>query len=420
MPNIIMESNIPPQSQKEDSPKAQANISLSSLEQSPVVRTVNKILSDGIEAGSSDILIEPQDNELQVRLRIDGILHKTHSIPKALQEGVVSRLKVMSGLDISEHRLPQDGRLKTNFKGQEVDLRVSVLPATLGEKIVLRVLDKSRTVLDIEKLGFDSRTLELLKINLVKPVGMILVCGATGSGKTTTLYSALRYIDSIEKNIVTVEDPVEYQLYGINQVAVSEDIGLTFASALRSILRQDPDVVLVGEIRDFDAADIAIKASLTGHLLLSTLHTISASGAIVRLVNMGIEPFLIASSCLLVVAQVLARVLCPKCKEAYSPSKEVIEEFKSYNIVVDEKTRLYRKKGCSNCNNSGFKGRVVVAESLEIDAAIRDLIIANASEQEIRAAASKEGMNSISENGFRLVVGGLTTIDEVLRVTSFE
>lgn len=390
------------------------------VEQSPVVQAVNKILSEGVEQGSSDILIEPLENELQVRYRLDGILRKMHAMPKSFQDGIISRVKVMSGLDISEHRLPQDGRLKINCKGIEVDLRVSVLPSSLGEKIVLRVLDKSKTILDIDKLGFDASTLELLKINLVKPVGMILVCGATGSGKTTTLYSAVKYIDSIEKNIVTVEDPVEYQLYGINQVAVSEDIGLNFSAALRSILRQDPDIVLVGEIRDFEAADIAIKASLTGHLLLSTLHTISASGSIVRLVNMGIEPFLIASSCLLVVAQVLVRVLCPKCKEPYHPTKDIIEEFKSYNIDLHEESLLYKKKGCNACNNTGYKGRMVVAESLEINATIRDLIVARASEQEIRAAAYKEGMVSLSENGFRRVVEGLTTIDEVLRVTSFE
>ncbi|HAH22047.1 MAG TPA: type II secretion system protein GspE [Candidatus Omnitrophica bacterium] len=409
-----------PPSEKNEKPIQEPAIPSGVIDDNPVVLAVNKILVEGIEKGSSDILIEPLDNEVQVRYRIDGILHRMHLFPKSFQDGIVGRIKVMSGLDISEHRLPQDGRLKMTYSSKEVDLRVSVLPASLGEKVVLRVLDKSRTVLDISTLGFDQRTLELLKVNLVKPVGMILVCGATGSGKTTTLYSAVQYIDSIDKNIVTVEDPVEYQLYGINQVAVSEDIGLNFASALRSILRQDPDVVLVGEIRDFEAADIAIKASLTGHLLLSTLHTISATGSTVRLMNMGIEPFLIASSCLLVVAQVLARLLCPKCKEPYHPSKEVADVLRASHLSLDEQTVLYRKKGCNECNHAGFKGRTVVAESLEITASIRDLIIARASEQDIRNAAYKEGMVSISENGFQLVLEGLTTMDEILRVTSLE
>ncbi|MBM3246802.1 MAG: type II/IV secretion system protein, partial [Candidatus Omnitrophica bacterium] len=365
---------------------ASAEISQILLEQDPLVQTVHKIVIDGIEQRASDILIEPLDTEVQIRYRIDGVLYSSLLLPKTYQEGVISRIKVLSGLDISEHRLPQDGRFKIKAKESEVDLRVSVIPSSLGEKIALRILDKSRVTLDINKLGFDARTLELFKRNSLKPFGMILVCGPTGSGKTTTLYSILKYLDSVEKNIVTVEDPVEYQLHGINQVAVYEEIGLTFASTLRSILRQDPNVILVGEIRDFETADTAVKAALTGHILLSTLHTISASGALVRLVNMGVEPFLIASSCLFIVSQVLVRLLCPECKEAGRFSDSVLEEFKAYNIALDKDAVLYNKKGCKACNNTGFKGRMAVGESIEISPAIKELITGNASEQDIRQA----------------------------------
>lgn len=385
-----------------------------------VVRTVNKILQGAQKQRASDIFIEPLGDGLQIRYRIDGILYKSMLLPKNLQESMVTRIKVMSGLDISEHRLPQDGRFKMNYDELEVDFRVSVVPSTMGEKIVLRVLDRSKITLDIDKLGLDPRSLRLIKANLFKPFGMIIVCGPTGSGKTTTLYSALKYVDSIEKNIVTVEDPVEYQLYGINQISVCEDIGFTFAKALRSILRQDPDVILVGEIRDFETADIAVKAALTGHLLLSTLHTISAAGSIVRLVNMGIEPFLIASSCLLVVSQVLARSLCPHCKEPYKPTEAMIHEFKSYKLIPAENAVIYKKKGCGNCNNTGFTGRVGLAETLDVNPMMKDLIGANASEIEIRDAAANEGMITLREQGLRLVSEGITSFEEVLRVTSLE
>jgi len=388
------------------------------LEQDPLVRTVNKIIIDGIDQRASDILVEPLETELQIRYRIDGILYRYLLLPKTFQDSVITRIKIMSGLDISEHRLPQDGRFKMIRKESEIDFRVAVIPSSLGEKIALRVLDKSRVALDINKLGFDSRTIELFKRNLIKPFGMILVCGPTGSGKTTTLYSALKYIDSIGKNIVTVEDPVEYQLYGINQVAVYEEIGLTFASTLRSILRQDPNIILVGEIRDFETADIAVKSALTGHLLLTTLHTTSASGALVRFVNMGIEPFLIASSCLLIVSQVLVRLLCPQCKEKYHPTKAILEELRAYNLTLSEDVLLYNKKGCKDCSNTGFKGRTVIAESMELTSTLKELITTNASEKEIRQAAAREGMATLRENGFRLVLEGLTSIDEVLRVTS--
>ncbi len=395
-----------------------AEVSQRLLEQDPLVRTVNKIITDGIDQRASDILIEPLETELQIRYRIDGILYRYILLPKIFQDSVLTRVKIMAGLDISEHRLPQDGRFKLSRKGSEIDFRVAVIPSSLGEKIALRVLDKSRVALDINKLGFDSRSIELFKRNLLKPFGMILVCGPTGSGKTTTLYSALKYIDSIGKNIVTVEDPVEYQLYGINQVAAHEDIGLTFAATLRSILRQDPNIILVGEIRDFETADIAVKAALTGHLLLSTLHTTSASGALVRFVNMGVEPFLIASSCLLIVSQVLIRVLCSHCREAYHPTKAILEELKAYNLVINDDTLFYNKKGCRECGNTGFKGRTVIAESIELNSTLKELIVASASEKEMRQAAAGEGMVVLRENGFRLVLEGITTIEEVLRATS--
>jgi len=417
-----MENNIiPPPPDKGAQEKLMSyEVSQRMLEDDPLVRVVNKMITDGIEQCASDILLEPLEDELQVRYRIDGILYKTLSLPKAFQDNVITRVKVISGLDISEHRLPQDGRFKMSFKESEVDFRVSVIPCSLGEKIALRVLDRTKVNLDINKLGFDARTLELMKKNLVRPFGMILVCGPTGSGKSTTLYSALKYIDSIQRNIVTVEDPVEYQLFGINQVAVAEDIGLTFVSALRSILRQDPNVILVGEIRDFETADTAVKAALTGHLLLSTLHTISAPGALVRLVNMGVEPFLVSSSCLLIVSQVLLRILCPQCKEAYQPSQAVLQELEKYHLSSDKDALFYNKKGCPACNNSGFKGRMAIAETMELTPTLKDLINANASEKEIRQVAVKEGMCPLMENAFRLVQVGQTTIEEVFRVTSME
>lgn len=415
-----MENISGPEGQSQTEKSISEQFSKRLVEQDPLVQTVNKIIAGGVEQRASDILIEPLDTELQIRYRIDGMLCRALLLPKTFQDSVITRIKVISGLDISEHRLPQDGRFKMNFKGVEIDFRVSVIPSNLGEKIALRVLDKSTVTLDIEKLGFDKRTLELLKRNLSKPFGMILVCGPTGSGKTTTLYAALKYIDSIERNIITVEDPVEYQLFGINQVAVAEDINLTFAAVLRSILRQDPDIILVGEIRDFETADIAVKAALTGHLLLSTLHTTSAIASVVRLVNMGIEPFLIASSCLLVVSQVLARKLCPQCKESYPVSKAFIEELKSANLFIDsnEEIMLYRKKGCDACNNTGYKGRIAISEGLEINLVIKDLISANASEKEIRDAAAKDGMITLRQNGLDFVKKGITTLEEVIRVTS--
>lgn len=409
-----------PQKENKIQDKIVFEISKKILEQDPLVRTVTEIISDGIEKRASDILIEPLQDQLQVRCRVDGVLYKNLSLDKTLHEGVISRIKVMSGLDISEHRLPQDGRFKMVFSDKEVDMRVSVIPTHIGEKIALRILDKETIILDINKLGLDRRSLELFKSNLVKPYGMILVCGPTGSGKTTTLYSALKYIDSIEKNIITVEDPIEYQINGINQVTAREDIGLTFAAALRSILRQDPNIILVGEIRDFETADIAVKAALTGHLILSTLHTTSATASIIRLVNMGVEPFLIASSCLLIASQVLVRTLCHQCKEGYHPTQDFIAELKSYNISIGDGdgALLYKAKGCNSCNNTGFKGRTALMEILEITPNIGELILKGSPEKEFKEAARKEGYVSIRENGMQLVMKGVTALEEVLMVSS--
>lgn len=391
-----------------------------SSEKDLVVMTVNKILNEARKQRVSDILVEPLDDSLQVRYRIDGVLYKSLVLPKGMHESVSTRLKVISGLDISEHRLPQDGRFKMTFENSEVDFRVSVVPSNMGEKLTLRLLDRSSVALDINLLGYDKRSIEIFKRNLLKPFGMIVVCGPTGSGKTTALYSALKFADSIDKNIVTVEDPVEYQMYGINQVAVSEDIGLTFAKALRSILRQDPDVILVGEVRDFETADIAVKAALTGHLLLTTLHTNSAVGAIVRLINMGIESFLISSSCLLIVSQVLIRLLCSHCKEPWQPSDAIRKEFEYYKLLFNSGVVLYEKKGCPLCHNTGFVGRRALAESLEVNSNIKDLINTNASEKQIRDAAIADGMILLREQGLRLVLEGLTSFEEVIRVTTRE
>jgi type II secretory ATPase GspE/PulE/Tfp pilus assembly ATPase PilB-like protein len=323
----------------------------------------------------------------------------------------------MSDLNIAEHRLPQDGRFKIKLSGREVDFRVSVLPSSFGEKVAIRILDKSQATLDIEKLGFGAEAVQNLKKTARLPHGMLLVCGPTGSGKTTTLYSLLKFADSPEKNIVTVEDPVEYQLEGINQVTARPDIGLTFASALRSILRQDPNIIMIGEIRDFETVDIAIKSALTGHLVLSTLHTTTASGAVVRLMNMGVEPYLINSALLCVMAQRLVRKLCPQCKEEYALKREVIESLK-LNMPQDKSARFFRAKGCPKCFNLGYSGRLGLAEVLLLTPAIRELILNRQQEHIIKAQARKDGMRTLREEGLAQALAGATTLEEVLRVTA--
>jgi type IV pilus assembly protein PilB len=355
-----------------------------------------------------------------VRFRVDGILQKFESFSLSFHSGIISRLKVISDLDISEHRFPQDGRFKMKFPGKEVDFRIATMPARLGERVVLRILDKERVVLDIDKLGFDARSVELLKAAMHKPYGMILSCGPTGCGKTTTLYAALKYIDSTEKNITTVEDPIEYQLHGINQVAVNENIGVTFDTALRSILRQDPNIILVGEIRDSQPAEMAVRSALTGHLVLSTLHTATASGAIVRLINMGIESFLIASSCLIVCAQILIRVLCTNCKQRCLMPKTIIREMEKCGINLSEfkdAGYIYKSTGCNQCSNTGYYGRTAIIEVLPLSHKIKNLIERNQQEVEIRRQARQEGMTTLRQGGFNLVLKGITSLEEVLRCT---
>ena len=383
----------------------------------PVIKVTNMILEEGVKKKSSDILIEPQDKKLRVRYRIDGILQEQQAPPKSMHPPIVSRVKVMSDLDIAEHRLPQDGRFKAKILGREVDFRISILPSSFGEKVAIRILDKSQATLDIDKLGFSENVVSKLKKIAQLPHGMILVCGPTGSGKTTTLYSILKFADVPDKNIVTVEDPVEYQLEGINQVTARPDIGLTFASALRSILRQDPNVIMIGEIRDYDTVDIAIKSALTGHLVLSTLHTTTASGAIARLINMGVEPYLINSSLICVVAQRLVRKVCPYCKEAYAIKEDVMDSLK-LNIDTNKKPEFFRGKGCTRCFNTGYSGRISIAELLLLSMQLRELILNRSQEHIIKQQARQEGMRTLREEGIDMALKGITTLEEVLRVTA--
>jgi type IV pilus assembly protein PilB len=386
-------------------------------EDAPVIKLTNLILSQAIKDRASDVLIEPMENFSRVRYRIDGILREAHTAPKKFHHALVSRIKVMSNLNIAERRLPQDGRFTLKIEDRRVDFRVSVMPSSMGEKAALRILDKEQAMIDLDRLGFKEREKEKIRIASDRPHGMILVCGPTGCGKTTTLYAILKHVDSPEKNLVTVEDPVEYELTGINQVSINEEIGLTFAGCLRSILRQDPDVIMVGEIRDFETVDTAIKSALTGHLVLSTLHTNTAAGSVVRMVNMGVEPFLIAASVELIGAQRLLRKLCPECKEEFKPSKELIEKYGLRDENGKPAERIYRPKGCKWCSNTGYQGRVGIIECLKITPAIKDLLFKKAEDFQIEKAARDEGMVTLRENGVENVVEGVTSLEEVLRAT---
>lgn len=385
-------------------------------QQVPVVKITNMLLEEAVKKKASDILVEPLQNKLRVRFRIDGILYEGPTPPFALHSSIVGRIKVISNLNIAEHRLPQDGRFKAKIQGKEIDFRVSILPSILGERVAIRILDKSAILLDIEKLGFSEYALTCLKKIAKVPHGMILVCGPTGSGKTTTLYSILKYIDTPEKNIITVEDPVEYQLKGINQVTVRPEIDLSFATALRSILRQDPNVIMIGEIRDYETADIAIKSALTGHLVLSTLHTTTSSGAIIRLINMGIEPYLISASLIGVVSQRLLRKVCAYCKEKYILKKEIREGLK-LDLGNLEKIELFCGRGCPQCFNTGYSGRLGIAEVLLLTTPIRELILSRPQEHRIKQKARLEGMKTLREEGLEIALKGYTTLEEVLRVT---
>ncbi len=387
--------------------------------EAPIIRLTDAIVKQGVEAKASDIFIEPMEKTLRIRYRVDGIIREVDRMSKALHFPIVSRIKIISSLDISEHRLPQDGRFKILISGgREVDFRVNVLPAAHGEKVVLRILDKTALTLDIAKLGFHPNALEALKQCSLKPHGMILTCGPTGSGKTTTLYSILKFVDSPEKNIITVEDPVEYQMKGINQVNVRAEVGLTFATTLRSILRQDPDIIMIGEIRDFETLDIAVKAALTGHLVLSSLHTTTAAGSVIRIMNMGVEPFLICSSVLAIVAQRLLRRVCHQCKVPYVVPDVLAKKVGLEKLTKGKQTTLFRGKGCKVCSDLGYSGRVGITEMLVLTPKVKDLIMQRAGEYKIKEAGRQEGMVTMREDGLMKAIEGLTTLEEVLRVTA--
>ena len=385
-------------------------------EEAPVVKLVNLILTDAIRRGSSDIHLEPYEKVFRVRYRIDGVLQEMMAPPKRLEPALLSRVKIMSNLDIAERRLPQDGRIKIRYSNREIDLRVSTLPTIYGEKIVMRILDKEALTLDLSKLGFDDWSMENFKKAIHQPYGMILITGPTGSGKTTTLYSAVHTINSPDINIMTAEDPVEYNLKGINQVQINEEIGRTFAAVLRSFLRQDPDVILVGETRDLETAQIAIRAALTGHLVFSTLHTNDAPGTIARLQDMGIPPFLVASSILMVMAQRLARRVCKECRDPYEADEESLS---AYGHVPQGlgKVTLYKGKGCQACNFTGMKGRTAIYEVMPVTPEIRELILRGATTTETRDLATQQGMKTLRQAGLLKVLEGQTTAEEILRVT---
>ena len=389
-------------------------------EEAPVVRLVNVLLVDALRRGASDIHVEPYEKELRIRFRIDGVLYDVMHPPLKLRDALISRVKIMSKLDISEKRLPQDGRIKIKVKvdsrSRELDFRVSTLPTLFGEKVVLRLLDKENLMLDMTKLGFEPDSLVKFQRNISKPYGMVLVTGPTGSGKTNTLYSALQSLNTIQTNIMTAEDPVEFNLMGINQVQMKEQIGLNFAAALRSFLRQDPNIILVGEIRDFETAEIAIKAALTGHLVLSTLHTNDAPSTISRLMNMGIEPFLVATSVNLIQAQRLIRRICKDCKQEQQTPPEALIEV-GFSAEEATKVKTYKGKGCSTCNNTGYKGRIGLYEVMEVTDEIRELILIGASALELRKKAIDDGMISLRESGLHKIRGGVTTLEEVVRET---
>jgi len=384
--------------------------------QAPIVKLVNALIIGALKKGASDIHIEPFEKELRVRYRIDGVLHEIAKYQPDIKDAVVARIKVLSGLDIAEKRLPQDGRMKAKYQGRDIDFRVSTVPTIYGEKVVLRILDKGALKLDLSELGLEDREYELLKKGIFSPYGMVLVTGPTGSGKTTTLYSSLLTVNKPEVNIMTIEDPVEYNLYGINQVQVNPEIGLTFARALRAFLRQDPDIIMVGEIRDSETAEIAVEAALTGHLVLSTLHTNDAPSTVTRLVDMGIEPFLVSSSVILVVAQRLARKICPYCKAPYKYPLEVLLEV-GFTPEEAERLETYKGQGCEKCNFTGYKGRIALYEVMEVVQEIRDAIVKGKNADEIRKIAKKHGMRTLREIGRIKIARGITTPEEVLRVT---
>jgi len=402
----------------------EADMDLASLEkaaeEAPIIKLVNLILTDALKRGASDIHVEPYEKELRVRFRIDGVLQTVMSPPMKLKDAITSRIKIMSKLDISEKRLPQDGRIMIKYakdgKKKELDFRVSTVPTLFGEKIVLRLLDKENLRLDMTKLGFEQESLDKFTKAILRPYGMVLVTGPTGSGKTNTLYSSVARLNTVDTNIMTAEDPVEFQLPGINQVQMKDQIGLNFASALRAFLRQDPNIILVGEIRDFETAEIAVKAALTGHLVLSTLHTNDAPSTISRLMNMGIEPFLVATSVNLICAQRLVRRVCSQCKEAMTITPQALVDA-GYTPEESKSTTVYHGRGCGTCNNTGYKGRVGLYEVMEINDELKELILVGASALELKKKALEMGMVTLRRSGLIKIAGGMTTLEEVVRET---
>jgi type IV pilus assembly protein PilB len=388
-------------------------------EDAPVVRLVNMMLLNAIKKGASDIHIEPYEKKFRVRYRIDGVLAEEMTPPIKLKNAIISRIKIMAALDIAERRLPQDGRIKLKLgKGREMDFRVSVLPTLWGEKVVMRLLDKGNLQLDMTKLGFDSKPLEDFMWAIHQPWGMVLVTGPTGSGKTTTLYSALSDLNKVAHNISTAEDPVEYNLHGINQVQMHDEIGLNFAMALRAFLRQDPDILMVGEIRDFETAEIAVKAALTGHMVLSTLHTNDAPATISRLLNMGVEPFLITASVNLVLAQRLARKICADCKQPVKYEKKILEDCGfSPDQIANAKLMKGGGGSCRTCNGSGYKGRVALYEVMRFTDSLKEMVLQGASTAELKLGAIKNGMATLRVSGIRKIMDGVTTPEEIMRVT---
>jgi len=384
-----------------------------SIEEAPILKFTNHFLKMAVEEKASDILIEPLESMSRIRLRVDGILREAETFSKKIHPFIISRIKVMCNLNIAEHRLPQEGRFQGKILDKNVDFRVSILPSSMGEKAAVRVLDKTTALLNLDLLGFEEDILKKIKEDSLKAHGMLLACGPTGAGKTTTLYSIINHIYSPEKNIVTVEDPIEYQLKGINQVSIKPAIGLTFAGTLRSILRQDPDIIMVGEIRDGDTADMAIKSALTGHLVLSTLHTTTSAGSITRLINMGVEPFLLSSTLVGILTQRLVRKLCPKCKEKMEMSSSVRDKY-----LISKDAGIYKAKGCNFCQKRGYKGRISLCEYLQVLPGMKKLISGSATESDIKKEARALGMSTLREDGIIKLEKGVTTLEEVLKVTS--
>jgi type IV pilus assembly protein PilB len=402
--------------QDQAEPDLDAQLASAEGDDAPIIKLVNLLITQAVNDRASDIHIEPGERDLRVRYRIDGVLHETMTPPKSVQNGIASRLKIMAEINIAERRVPQDGRMSLTVQGKQIDVRVATLPTVHGEKIVMRILDKSSVLLELKDLGFLPANFKRFSDSYNKPYGQILVTGPTGSGKSTTLYAALNILNRPEVNIITVEDPVEYRLAGINQIQTNSKAGLTFASALRSILRCDPDIVLIGEIRDRETAQISTEAALTGHLVLSSLHTNDAPSAVTRLVEMGIEPYLVASALDCVVAQRLARKLCDRCKEPFAPTPAELEAAGFPNDVDEPMPKLFRGVGCPSCGRTGYKGRMALHEVMNITEEIEKLTVENASSETIRKVALEQGMITLRADGMEKVRGGNTSIEEILRV----